>query len=819
MLSAVKLITTKVATVNLQFRANDDTSVTMNFQKLALSMGLSNAEENSLHREIFGRSKCVTGVDPEVYSTHFSIQRVAFQRIFQPPPTPLSPSVPTSHSLAVASVGKIQLDALVSQLTLPLMSRLTVRKNHKLNHRSGDPNSAVLALRFKVASVDITHDWESIRDILGQEKKHRQPAPPTLLSPDLSSPSVLPPQEIAFNEELGLDNLVAEHIPRVHIDVELGGVRINVPFSGSKQRKTRTAVEMGTAGAVFHLDSNFIPPPDQPKKAFVYEEVTPTRMCTLIECNIEPLELGVRVGVPAHGSFGAGETEETSFEPLLTIDTISVSASGMSSAMIKNDGVTVLDISSTFLDLHCLTDAISVELWNVQVVSALSQILDTFRQRPKPPPPHPWSKTAHTGPHLLDRLPVGVSATVVIDRFTVFVTSPDLNPKESTEITRGIAFHTGFSVQFCSILPCHVAAIGKLLDKREARLKLDLPEEPIVRAVEKTTSRHESDWTSDIVRISLWDTGIRSAISTSCVADDPYCLEDLTSKFNEQNIQFLFMPRVTVDLVYPGIRAAEWSGDVEDKWVCEARVKVPTVKLKLELVHAYCTLLAVKGLKELFVPSPHGSEANSPCEPNGSHLPGEPTRKKVVQLQALVQTLELLFSMPEGQAMAARVNNLNLQVTPARTILISLPSCFFWVSLPEDSCERLDDPSDDPRWEEFISLQSWDVTIDTVSQPGPSITVQGELGRVRIPHHFILSEFVLAITLSVKSMKHLVDVVGQGKFGEMEIPPAEGAKKVPNMVFKIRRLIAEAADDPFESKLGLISRAGFRATEIIASHQ
>jgi len=809
----------KIATVNLQFQANDDTSVTVNLQKLALSTGLSDADEHSLHREIFGRSKCVTGVDSEVYSAHFSIQRVAFQRIFQPPPTPLSPSIPTSHSLAVASIGKIQLDALVSQLTLPLMSRMTVRKNHKLNHHSGDPNSAVLALRFKVASVDITHDWESIRDILRQEPGHRGPAPPTLMSPDLSSPDVLPPQEIVFKEEWGLDSFVVEHIPRVHIDVELGGARIDIPFSGSGQKKARTAVEMGTAGAVFRLDSNFIPPPDQPKKVFVYEEVTPTRMRTLIACNIEPFELGVRVGVPTHGSFGAGETEETSFEPLLTIDTISVSASGMSSAMIKNDGVTVLDISSTFLDLHCLTDAISVELWNVQVVSALSQILDTFRQRPKPPPPHPWSTTIHTGPHLLDRLPVGLAATVVIDRFTVFVTSPDLNPKESAEITRGIAFHAGSSVQFCSILPCHVAAIGKVLVKREARLKLCLPEEPIVRAVEKTTSRHESDWTSDIVKISLWDAGVRSAISTSCVADDPYCLEDLNSKFNEQNTQFLFIPSVTVDLVYPGIRAAEWSGDVEDKWVCEGSVKVPTVKLKLELVHAYCTLLAVKGLKELFVPSPHDSEANGACEPNGSHLPGAPTRKKIVQLQATVQAFELLFSMPEGQAIAARVNNLNLQVTPARTILVSLPSCFSWVSIPEGSCERLDNPADDPRWEEFLSLQSWDVTIDTASQPEPSITVQGDLGRVRIPHNFVLSEFVLAITLSIKSMKHLVEVVGRGKFGEMEIPPAEGAKKVPKMVFKIRRLIAEAADDPFESKLGLISRVGFKATEIIAAHQ
>jgi len=777
----------------------------MKLQKIELSVGLSDPDEHSLHREILGRNKCITGVDSEVYSAHFSMQRVAFQRIVQPPSTP---GVTRPHSLVVASVGEIRLDALVSQLTLPLMSRVTVRNNHRLNHRSGDPNSAVFALRFKVAFVDVTHDWESIQDLLRQNP--RKPAPPTSLLPDILSPQEIPP-----GEEWILDNSVVEHIPRVHIDVELGSIRINVPFPSRVQRKTQAAVEMKTAGAVFRLNSDFLPPPHR-SKIFVYEEVTPAPMRTSIACNIEPLELGVRVGVEAHGSFGAGETNETNFEPLSTVDTLNISANGMSSAMIKDDGVTVLDISSTFLDLHCSTDAISAELWHVEVISALSQIIDAFRQRPNPPPQHPWSKPLHRGPHLLDRLPIGVAATVAIDRFTVFVTSPDLNPTESAEITRGIAFHTGFSVHFCSILPCHVAAIGKVSDRHLTRHKLYLPEEPIIQAINKTTSRRESDWTSDIARVTFWDTGIRSAISTACVADDPYCLEDLTSNFNGQNTQFLSIPGAKVDLVYPGIRAAEWSGDVEDKWVCEVGVKVPTVKVRFELVHAYCALLAVRRLKELFVPSYPNSQAKAVRKPTKLNLPGEPTREKIIRLQASVQTLELLFSMPEGQAIATRMNDFNLQVTPTRTIVVSWPSCYFWVPR---LWERLERPAKGHQWEEFISMQSWNVTIDTASQPGLSITVQGGVGRVRIPHHFILSELVLAITLSIKSMKHLVEVVDQGRFEKMDIPAKEDAKKVPKMVFKIRRLIVEAADDPFESKLGLISRAGFKATEIISAHQ
>ena len=779
----------------------------MNFQKLEFSVGLSDPEEHTLHREVLGRKKFVTGLDSEVYSTHFSMERVAFQRIAQPP---LTPDISTSPSLVIASVGKVQLDVLVSQLTVPFVSRLTARKSHGSNYYSGDPNSAVLALRFKVASIDITHDWESIRDLLLQEP--RQPTHPA--SPSLDSP----PQDFSPGEEWILDSFVVEHFPRVHIDVELGSVRLCLPFPSCVQRKTQATVEMKTTGTVFSLDSDFVPPPRQPKKIFIYEEATPVRMRTLIACNVEPLEFGVRVGVKTHGPSGTGEMNESDFEPLLTVDSLNVTANGMSSATVKDDGVTVLDISSTFLDVHCSTDAISVELWHAEVISTLSQILDALRKRPKPPP-HPWSNPIHRGPHLLDRLPVGVAATVAIDRFTVFVTSADLNPLESTEIARGIAFHTGFSVHLCSILPCHVAAIGKVSDRHQTRHKLYLPEEPVIHAINKTTSRRESDWTSDVVRITLWDTGVRSAISTTCVADDPYCLEDLASKFDKQNTQFLSIQKTRVDLVYPGIRAAEWSGDVEDKWVCDATMKVPAIKIKLELVHAYCALLAARGLRELFSPSSLDPKEKIAREPAGLDTPAVPNREKIFQLQASVNAFEFLFRMPQEQAIAARMNDLNLQVTPARTILVSWLSCFFWVPRLKGLSERLERPADDHRWEEFISTQSCNVTINTVAQPGISITVQGEVGRVRIPHQFILSELALAITLSIKSIKHLVEIVGQGKFKKMGIPAKEDAKKVPKMVFKIRRLIAEAADDPFESKLGLITHAGFKATEVITAHE
>ena len=73
----------------------------------------------------------------------------------------------------------------------------------------------------------------------------------------------------------------------------------------------------------------FIPLPHQPKEVFVYEEMTPVQMHTSITCNTKPLELGVRVGIETHDSFGAEEMTETNFKPLLTIDTFNISANGI----------------------------------------------------------------------------------------------------------------------------------------------------------------------------------------------------------------------------------------------------------------------------------------------------------------------------------------------------------------------------------------------------------------------------------------------------------------------------------------------------------
>ena len=223
--------------------------------------------------------------------------------------------------------------------------------------------------------------------------------------------------------------------------------------------------------------------------------------------------------------------------------------------------------------------------------------------------------------------------------------------------------------------------------------------------------------------------GICSTISTTCVADDPYCLEDLTLKFNKQNTQFLSIPNIRVNLVYPSIYAAEWSGDVEDKWVCKASVRVPMVKIKLELVHAYCVLLAMRGLKELFTPSSLNPEAKVAHKPTESNPPAVLTREKIIRLQALANTLELLFSMPKGQAIAARVNGLDLQVTPTREILVSWPSCFFWVPRLKGLSERLERPIDNHQWEEFISsaVECLHFVYSVQIPPGHMVSLQGAI--------------------------------------------------------------------------------------------
>ncbi|KAG6919725.1 hypothetical protein DXG01_001559 [Tephrocybe rancida] len=127
---------------------------------------------------------------------------------------------------------------------------------------------------------------------------------------------------------------------------------------------------------------------------------------------------------------------------------VEVLGDGHAIASVNHNVDTIVSVSasSPILELHISTDAICMEVWNPHVVVAVQQLSSVVLKREdKPPPP-----VADRRP-LLDRMPPGISTTVTIPRLVVFLTSPDINPNDTLELSRGIAFRTSLSMNYSSM--------------------------------------------------------------------------------------------------------------------------------------------------------------------------------------------------------------------------------------------------------------------------------------------------------------------------------------------------------------------------------
>ncbi|OBZ70589.1 hypothetical protein A0H81_09429 [Grifola frondosa] len=118
------------------------------------------------------------------------------------------------------------------------------------------------------------------------------------------------------------------------------------------------------------------------------------------------------------------------------------------------DGV-MLDSSSTFTDLQCCTDALSVELWQPEAIKALSMFVAFVSNRPK------RTNVPLPTPRLLDQLPFCLSASLSIGRFMFFVTSPNLAPDEELNISRGVAADFPYFCWKCCVIDhsCHTCTL------------------------------------------------------------------------------------------------------------------------------------------------------------------------------------------------------------------------------------------------------------------------------------------------------------------------------------------------------------------------
>ncbi|KAG6854824.1 hypothetical protein C0991_012014 [Blastosporella zonata] len=655
-------------------------------------------------------------------------------------------------SMRLLTLSKMDIQALVTQWPAPWLTPSTFM--------AGDPNAPFLAIRTRIGGLDITERLERLRELVAHvEPSIKEEAPPT------TSSSLF-------------------QMPRIAIEAECGTLRGRIICADTKNAEP-LAVELRNNGFVFSVESGFVCDHKDKAPDHVRDSL---RMDYKFSFVLEPTLIRVR---PRTKMDTCRFTCLRSFDPdfldepsILSVESIEISGDGHAIATMEHD-VDIVPSVLTFspiLELHISTDAICLEVWNPHVIAALQQLSSIAPAREDRPLPYPKQRP------LLDRMPPGISTTVTIPRISVLLASPDISPNDDLDLSRGIALRTGLLINYCSMHSSHAHRFHGLNERTTRRHKLYLPQQKLVDALSAARASVITQNASAHIKISFSDLTLRSAVATQYDADNPYIFERDEPVLKPQ--EFLCIPNIAVDLCLSGKRGTVSSkaGDT-----CNVSLVIPEVKATFQLAYVYSAMLAVQCIKSVLPKSSPNHTAKA-----------RPASELKVKIKAVVPTVQVMCVL-RTQRLVARIDDIEFNAPPDRSSTAQLGNLIVWVCLPHQ-INKWDDEGGD-KWAEFICLRSLHASW-VPFHGSPSVSLDGESARMRIPYGYNFADFVTDAIVVSKAIRHLTHITPHHTYTPMPMPEPEGPKHVPRITVRFSCLCLEAEDDPFETNLAVIWRCG-----------
>jgi hypothetical protein len=692
-----------------------------------IGFGLAGGSDNSVFRRHLGTFKSLESFDPDVYGAHFHVNSVILNRRWS-----------DGDELPLLEVGCVDLHFVVTQWLSSWFGGTPFL--------SGDLNASRLLLSLSVSSLTLTELVETLIQDLARFKSS---------------------QGKNSDKATGDGSPLPFALPSVTLEVDCGSVQYTL-LSGIT-RNTARALHLYSNGFIVVAQSHYV-------------------------CNGTSLKLQEDEDLPLKVEFSSmfssqsvfissssGRTFDSNEDPiLLSVEPIQILAKGSVLGELKDDRTCemMLDFHSTIFQVSCSSDAVYVELWHPHVIDTLAQTLQHLPLRSSSPKPQ----------HVA-RSPMGLEFTVALPRFVLFVTSRNLNPNDSTGLTRGVAVNaSGILLQHCSIQHHHIAHFS---DKRgsvgaQTRHKLGLFEALIVKAIEMAKGTKAPQQAPTFVCLTIRKISVRSALATPYDADD-LSIGEKDSSLQKERFLYISGLRTTCTLCN--------GHDAHHTSLGDVKVEVSQIEAIWRMSHLYNVLLAGRVWSALL-----GKRDRSGHATSRASLP--------FTITVAVGTTQLMGLFPH-QPVAIRIDSMVASSSP-ESVALKLKRGIGWAHLL-GSKNRWEQESKE-RWQEFVFIKSWSASLKP-SEP-LAVCIDGELGRLHIPSGFILSELILDISVTVKAIKHLLKVCASGYFQPMEAPEPEDPKQVPRIEVALASLFLEADDDPFESQLGANWRHGLRAAAV-----
>ncbi|KAG2156152.1 golgi-body localization protein domain-containing protein [Suillus clintonianus] len=629
----------------------------------------------------------------------------------------------------------------------------------------GDPNRPLLLMDLALAEFAVTDRLDVVHRLLS--------------SPPISSP---PRASLALPETLS-------HIPRIIANIDVGRLSARLVCVDVKGSHTPFTLVLESKGLNAHCTSTFRTKPSITfNSSHPYSDQTGLHMILQWDFHMEPVFLNLNTASISRRTsrrFSTQNPNSEGFDSLLSLEAIEAKGTLAAVGEFIDDGQTAFNLlrtKSLFLDLHCYTEGIILELWHPQYVAAVIAVIPLLLTKESTSAPSDKPLT----------LPLGFTVSLSVARLVLFVTGQDINPNAENDVTCGVAFNTGIAMRYCSMHPEQANSVehGRTRTRTQNRHKLHLPTDYLADALVSARASTTSTESTAYGKMVLWNTFLRSAAADTYSMDDPYIFEKDDPAFAGKN--FVYIHRTEVDVTSRGTRSQSL-GTLQ----CSTNTisaAIDEVRISFDLGHVTASLLALQVLRNI-MPNPQPAKASG-----GSHVLG-------LSFRGMVKALQIQWNLP-GQQPVTRINYLEATVSP-ENVECCFNSLVFWVPMPAKP-HRWREAEED-RWEELGRLHRWTITCG--GNPSDAILIEGDSVRFAVPSGYILADLLLDITMSIKASRHIHRMVTTGTYFPFPPPEAEGPKVVPNISVSIRAICLEAADDPFESQLGLLCRTGLDAAK------
>ncbi|WVQ72821.1 hypothetical protein IAR50_002381 [Cryptococcus sp. DSM 104548] len=490
---------------------------------------------------------------------------------------------------------------------------------------------------------------------------------------------------------------------------------------------------------------------------------------------------------------------------------------------VKENGTESADLDfssiSGRLDIG-LQEGITVDLWRREVVEALVVMGEAHQKRPRderaPPssPPRP----------ILDKLPSGISARVSLGRVNILMGVKDPNPGCHLGLIRGVWFQSVVVLEYAFYKNAIQALPWRHTLTTARRAKLRLPEDITTQALAFAAKFQPGGGGAALVAINTEDTYVQPIfngkrfVETGGVKVNKMPKDEPKAKDEDEFVGWAFQRAALrrklgvgkfannvrpLDLSEAAQASRPWlripssrtyvttqhsSGSAETEFKITSRTE--GVTLISDLSHVYCNLLAGLAIKRLVL------AWKRPKLPLPASLP--PPRPTSLSIDLTIPNFQAHFAFPLDEQLYVYAHSVTLRKKPYQGLIAATDHILAYVPSP-----RLIGS-----WEELLRVKTLAVALSDPHLPlviSPTI----ESIRFRIPFAYKLNNLVLNINVTIKALKLLRNSVsGKTPFITVSRPAAEMPKHIPTISINIGYMSLEAKDDPVETSLNLIWRAG-----------